>query len=68
MDRLLRRSPWKTYATDAWIKKMNQAANCINCGVCATRCPYKLDTPKLVAYNVADYKKFMSEQNVKLPF
>jgi aryl-alcohol dehydrogenase-like predicted oxidoreductase len=68
LDRLLRRSPWKTYASDAWIGKMSRAASCVNCGACASRCPYKLDTPELVAYNVADYKKFMAGQKIALPF
>jgi aryl-alcohol dehydrogenase-like predicted oxidoreductase len=68
MDRLIRRAPWRTYATEAWIKKMSLAADCINCGACASRCPYQLNTPELVAFNVADYKNFMTEQNIALPF
>jgi ferredoxin len=68
LDRLLRRSPWQTYASEVWIGKMSRAASCINCGACASRCPYKLDTPALVAYNVADYKQFMAGQKIALPF
>jgi aryl-alcohol dehydrogenase-like predicted oxidoreductase len=68
MDRLLRRSPWRRYAEEDWIRKMEKAAGCIRCGACASRCPYNLDTPELLAGNVEDYKNFMREQGVKLPF
>lgn len=68
MDRLLRRSPWQGYTTEDWLDKMERAAGCINCGACSSRCPYKLDTPSLIANNVQDYKQFMQEMGVKLPF
>ena len=31
---------------------------CIDCGKCSTRCPYQLDTPKLLKYMLEDYNEF----------
>ena len=64
MNRLLRRSPWQTYATPEWKEKMALAKTCINCGVCASRCPYSLDTPRLVQENALDYEQFMAEHDI----
>jgi aryl-alcohol dehydrogenase-like predicted oxidoreductase/Pyruvate/2-oxoacid:ferredoxin oxidoreductase delta subunit len=64
MDRLLRRSPWRQYASADWVKKMKAAESCIHCGDCASRCPYGLKTDELVAANVADYKNFMKERGL----
>ncbi|MDR1125547.1 MAG: aldo/keto reductase [Deltaproteobacteria bacterium] len=68
MARLLRRSPWQGYTGKDWMDKMERGAGCINCGACSSRCPYKLDTPALIASNVDDYKQFMREMGVRLPF
>lgn len=68
MDRILRRSPWQGYASEDWFGRMKRAAGCINCGACSSRCPYKLDTPALIAANVEDYRRFMEEKGVVLPF
>lgn len=64
MMALLGRAVWQTYATPAWIRRMALAKTCIQCGECAERCPYDLDTPALVAENVAGYEVFMKEKGV----
>ena len=64
MSLLLRRSPWEQYARGGWAEKMHMAENCIQCGVCAERCPYGLDTPELVHANIEDYKQFMQDKGV----
>lgn len=58
MNMLLRRSPWQQYMTDEWRAKMNKINDCIDCGKCSTRCPYQLDTPKLLKYMLEDYNEF----------
>ena len=62
LNRLLRRSPWRTYATPEWKAKMEAAKSCTHCNACAARCPYGLDPAGLVAENVLDYAQFMREQ------
>lgn len=32
--------------------------DCRNCGACASRCPYGLNTPKLLKEMLADYDEF----------
>lgn len=58
MNMLLRRSPWQQYMTDEWREKMNRINECIECGKCSVRCPYQLDTPKLLKYMLKDYNEF----------
>lgn len=64
MKRLLRRSPWRQYAAKEWAGMMKNARSCIECGECAERCPYGLDTPALVADNCIDYEAFMAERGI----
>ncbi len=58
MDRLLRRSPWQQYMTPEWQAKMNKIEDCIGCYSCASKCPYQLDTPKLLKHMLQDYREF----------
>ena len=55
MNMLLRRSPWQQYMTDEWREKMNKINDCVGCGRCSARCPYQLDTPKLLKYMLKEY-------------
>lgn len=61
MNMLLRRSPWQPYMSDEWYAKMHLIDNCRHCGECASRCPYELDTPNLLAYMLKDYDEFYKE-------
>ena len=61
LDMLLTRSPWRQYMTDDFHKKAMKMADCVHCRACASRCPYGLDTPKLIEYNLANYEKFYAE-------
>ena len=61
LDMLLLRSPWKQYMTDEFHKKAMKMADCIHCRACASRCPYGLDTPALIEYNLKNYEKFYEE-------
>ncbi len=58
MDMLIRRSPWRPYFTPQWQAKMNKIDDCVECGRCKARCPYHLDTPKVLKYMLKDYREF----------
>lgn len=61
MSRLLRRSPYQPYMSAEWHAKMHRIDDCLGCGVCASRCPYGLNTPKLLKEMLADYDQFYAE-------
>lgn len=62
MALLLARSPWQSQVTPKMQAQFARAEDCINCGACASRCPYELDTPALVRDNYAYYRKFIDEK------
>ena len=55
MSLMLRRSPTSGWLSPAAQEKMHKIADCLECGQCAARCPYGLDTPNLLKKNYADY-------------
>jgi len=58
MSLLLRRAPYQDYITEEWQEKMARIDNCIDCGACASRCPYSLNVPKLLKEMLSDYREF----------
>lgn len=64
MTLMLRRAPWQEYTTPAFIEKMKNIENCIDCGACRARCPYGLDTPALLRENYEDFKNFCREKGI----
>jgi len=65
MDMLLRRAVWQDYVTDEWYEKMHKIENCRHCGLCASRCPYGLDTPAVLEYMLKDYDEFYKAHKEK---
>ena len=59
MSLMVRRASEGVYLNDYWQGEMAKVENCIRCGLCSSRCPYGLDTPELLARNLADYKTFL---------
>ena len=60
MSLLLRRAP-----SAKWLNEENQAEmmkieDCLHCYQCASKCPYELDTPALLAKNLEDYKRVLA--------
>ena len=37
---------------------MERIRTCRECGLCKSRCPYGLDTPRVLKYMLADYEDF----------
>ena len=59
MSLLLRRAPSVGFLTEQWQNNMKKIENCLECGQCAAKCPYGLDTPALLKKNYEDYKTFL---------
>ena len=60
MAQLIRRSPSAGWLTPAAQEKMMRIEDCLECGSCAAKCPYGLDTPALLRRNLADYKNILA--------
>jgi uncharacterized protein len=58
MSLLLRRAPSRNFLTFEWRDKMRRVQSCTQCGSCRKKCPYGLDTPKLLEQNLADWERF----------
>ena len=62
MSLMLRRAPAASWLTPEWQEKMEQIQQCLHCGQCKSKCPYGLDTPRLLEENYADYQKVLAGQ------
>ena len=60
MSQLIRRSPSKNFLSKEWQQNMLKINECVDCGLCKSKCPYGLDTPNLLRKNLADYKDIIS--------
>ncbi|MDR2110710.1 MAG: aldo/keto reductase [Spirochaetaceae bacterium] len=60
MSLIVRRMPSESFRSEQWQREMNKIPNCLHCGVCASRCPYGLDTPGLLEKNYWDYQAFLA--------
>ena len=59
MSLMLRRAPQAGWLSTEWQEKMKKIENCRHCGACMKKCPYGLNTPKLLEKNYEDYKTFL---------
>lgn len=62
MRLFLTRGPWRREVAPEFQEKYAKAEECINCGDCASRCPYELDPAALVREHYAYYKAFVAEK------
>lgn len=60
MSLMLRRSPSKAQLTEEGQAKMRKINDCLNCGMCKSKCPYGLDTPTLLRKNLEDYEAVLA--------
>lgn len=60
MSLMLRRAPSAAWLTEQWQAEMKKIETCLECGQCASRCPYELDTPALLRANYADYMRVLA--------
>ena len=60
MSQMVRRAPSADWLSPAWQAEMEKIDQCVDCGICMTRCPYELNIPKLLRKNLEDYRKILS--------
>ena len=61
MDMLLKRAPYQNFLTDRWKGWMERIEACTECEECKEKCPYELDTPNLLKYQLENYRKFYAD-------
>ncbi len=59
MTLLIRRAVSANFLNEETQEKMKKIENCLECGQCKSKCPYGLDTPKLLKKNYKDYKEIL---------
>jgi len=59
MSLMLRRAPEAAWLTQENQAKMEKVKDCLHCGQCKSKCPYGLDTPRLLEENYRDYQTFL---------
>jgi len=60
MSQLIRRAPSENFLSEEWQELMMKIEECVDCGLCKSKCPYELDTPNLLRKNLADYKDILA--------
>lgn len=61
---LMRRSRFEPFISEEWRGKMALIDSCTECGQCAAKCPYELDTPELLKKQLVLYKLFCRERGL----
>ena len=64
MSLLLRRSPSAGHLSPEGQAKMKKIEDCLHCGACKSKCPYGLDTPKLLEENYKDYMEVLARKEM----
>ena len=59
MSLMLRRAPTQAWLTPEKQAMMAKIEGCLHCNQCRTKCPYGLDTPRLLEENYRDYQTFL---------
>ena len=60
MSLMIRRAPQAAQLTEKAQAMMQKIEACLHCGKCKAKCPYGLDTPKLLEENYQDYREILA--------
>ena len=61
---MLRRAPMAGWLSPRWQMEMHKIENCLHCNHCASKCPYGLDTPRLLQDNYEEYWKILKDPSL----
>ena len=59
MSQMVRRAPSNVWLNEHWQAEMAKIDDCVDCGLCMTRCPYGLEIPALLRKNLEDYRAIL---------
>ena len=57
---MARRAAERDWKTENWQREMRKIEGCLHCNACAAKCPYGLDTPRLLQENYDEYWKILA--------
>lgn len=57
---MAKRAADKDWKTEHWQEEMRRVEDCVHCNACASKCPYGLDTPRLLRENADEYWKLLA--------
>lgn len=60
ISQMVRRAPSADWLNDYWQAEMEKIDQCVECGICMTRCPYELNIPELLRKNLVDYREILA--------
>ena len=60
ISQMVRRAPSADWLNDYWQDEMEKIENCVECGLCMTKCPYELNIPELLRKNLVDYREILA--------
>lgn len=63
MALLLKRARYQTFLTAEWRESMELIESCTYCGHCQSKCPYQLDTPRIIRKNLDAYRDFYRQHS-----
>lgn len=64
MSLMIRRAPTAAWTDEKGQERMRKIKNCLNCGSCKAKCPYGLDTPRLLQENYRDFMEVLAGKQV----
>jgi len=64
MSLMIRRAPTAAWTDEKGQERMRKIENCMNCGSCKAKCPYGLDTPRLLQENYRDFMEVLAGKQV----
>lgn len=65
---MIRRAPTAEWTNEHWQAEMQKIKTCTHCNACASKCPYGLETPKLLVKNLEDYEAVLrGDKDVEKP-